>query len=475
MRKVRAVSVGRSSAIAAQPTGPAMLVRVLAIADVLVVALTLAYFTSSELLGAWPSRFWLALCIPVYQALFQLSGLYQSHRLQGAAGVLRPLATAELVGVNLVAFGALPLSGLAALPAILKFAAVNTALLACGRLAIYTLLRYARRHGHDRRHICVIGTWQRADEIAGVLAGHPEWGMTVSVAGIASGDGSHRFLSYPDAEEIAADLGSVLSSRVVDEVVIAVKPEHLAAERATVEACEVHGVLGRVMLDYATGESDAALPDAITSKLVMDGGEEHNGERVFLKRVVDVVGACLGLVGAGPAMLLIATLIRLSSPGPAIFRQRRAGRNGRVFTIYKGRTMVEGADAMMMPATSSITKGPIFKSTEDFRITPIGHFLRRYSLDELPQFFNVLKGDMSLVGPRPLPLKEASAIQGIHRRRFRVLPGLTGIWQVSGRSDVEFERWMEYDLEYIDNWSLGLDLKVLMKTAHVVLTGKGAY
>jgi lipopolysaccharide/colanic/teichoic acid biosynthesis glycosyltransferase len=174
-------------------------------------------------------------------------------------------------------------------------------------------------------------------------------------------------------------------------------------------------------------------------------------------------------------MLLIAILIRLSSSGPVIFKQRRTGLNGRVFTIYKFRTMLDGAEAMMMPAHRSITKGPIFKSSEDYRVTNVGHFLRRYSLDELPQFFNVLKGDMSLVGPRPLPVNEANAIQGVHRRRFRVLPGLTGIWQVSGRSDVEFDRWMKYDLEYVDNWSLGLDFKLLLKTAHVVLTGKGAY
>ncbi len=144
--------------------------------------------------------------------------------------------------------------------------------------------------------------------------------------------------------------------------------------------------------------------------------------------------------------------------------------------MYKFRTMINGAESLVHTVSHrSMTQGPVFKTPQDWRVTNIGRLLRRFSLDEVPQLLNVIKGDMSLVGPRPLPVHESDAIEGEHRRRFSMRPGLTCVWQVSGRSDVNYERWMRYDLEYVDNWSLWLDAKLLLRTIPVVITGKGAY
>jgi len=179
----------------------------------------------------------------------------------------------------------------------------------------------------------------------------------------------------------------------------------------------------------------------------------------------------------GPALLVIIALIKLSSKGPSVFKQTRAGLNGKPFTMYKFRSMRTGAEKEQASlATFNEMTGPVFKITKDPRITPIGRFIRRYSLDELPQLWNVLRGEMSLVGPRPLPVKEVKKFSDdAHRRRHSVRPGLTCLWQVNGRNDItDFDEWVRLDLAYIDQWTLWLDLKIMIATLPVVLFGRGA-
>jgi exopolysaccharide biosynthesis polyprenyl glycosylphosphotransferase len=195
----------------------------------------------------------------------------------------------------------------------------------------------------------------------------------------------------------------------------------------------------------------------------------------FVKRLIDVMVALTLLIVSAPLLLALAAVIKLTSRGPVIFRQERAGFHGRRFDMYKFRTMVAGAEDMLDQVLHlNEMGGPVFKATDDPRLTLVGGFLRRMSLDELPQLLNVLKGDMSLVGPRPLPLYEASRIKGAQRRRLAVRPGVTGLWQVSGRNMVAFEEWMRMDLLYVDQWSLFLDLRILLRTIPCVLSGKGA-
>jgi len=182
------------------------------------------------------------------------------------------------------------------------------------------------------------------------------------------------------------------------------------------------------------------------------------------------------LILAPLAMLPAAIAIRLTSPGPILFRQKRSGLHGRQFTMYKFRSMIDNAEMLRAELEAfNEMSGPVFKIKQDPRVTPIGKFLRKTSIDELPQLWNVLMGDMSLVGPRPLPVIETEAFDPWHRRRLSVKPGLTCLWQISGRSKIGFDQWIKLDLEYIDNWSLALDLKILLRTIPVVISGFGAH
>jgi exopolysaccharide biosynthesis polyprenyl glycosylphosphotransferase len=196
-----------------------------------------------------------------------------------------------------------------------------------------------------------------------------------------------------------------------------------------------------------------------------------------IKQVIDVVGSAVLLLLGWPLLLAVALAIRLTSPGPILFRQKRCGVNGRPFTMLKFRSMQTNAEQRKAELEfMNEMEGPVFKITNDPRITPIGRFLRKYSLDELPQLFNVLRGEMSLVGPRPLPVDEVKRFDDLaYRRRLSVKPGLTCLWQISGRNEVrDFKDWVRLDLEYIDNWSLWLDLKILWWTVPAVLAGSGA-
>jgi exopolysaccharide biosynthesis polyprenyl glycosylphosphotransferase len=192
---------------------------------------------------------------------------------------------------------------------------------------------------------------------------------------------------------------------------------------------------------------------------------------------MDFCGALVALAIVAIPLLLVAVLVKLTSPGPIFFRQQRSGLNGRPFILYKFRTMVTNAEQMKHElAAMNEMSGPVFKLTNDPRITPLGRFLRKFSIDEFPQLFNVLRGEMSLVGPRPLPVDEVKRFHDLaHRRRLSVKPGLTCLWQISGRNNVkDFKDWVRLDLEYIDNWSLWLDCKILCRTVPVVLIGLGA-
>ena len=202
----------------------------------------------------------------------------------------------------------------------------------------------------------------------------------------------------------------------------------------------------------------------------------EDNTKLLIKRIVDVLGGLVGTIISLPIILLTAIPLKLESPGPLIFKQQRVGKNGRIFNIYKLRSMYVDADKRKKELMEkNKMEGHMFKMDDDPRITKVGKFIRKYSIDELPQFWNVLKGDMSLVGTRPPTIDEFEKYESHHKRRLSMKPGITGNWQVSGRSNIQdFEEVVKLDCEYIDNWSLGLDLKILIKTVGVVLTHKGA-
>jgi exopolysaccharide biosynthesis polyprenyl glycosylphosphotransferase len=195
-----------------------------------------------------------------------------------------------------------------------------------------------------------------------------------------------------------------------------------------------------------------------------------------LKRLLDVVVSLFGLVLLSPLLITVAILIKVTSPGPVLFAQKRVGADEKVFLCYKFRSMYVDAEKRQAELEAqNEADGAIFKMKNDPRITPIGRFIRRWSIDELPQLINVLLGEMSLVGPRPLPLRDYELMGELHKKRLAAVPGITGYWQISGRSDLSFEDMVRLDLYYIENWSLSLDIKIILKTVGAVLRGEGAY
>jgi exopolysaccharide biosynthesis polyprenyl glycosylphosphotransferase len=275
-----------------------------------------------------------------------------------------------------------------------------------------------------------------------------------------------------------SQLVATLHEHSVNGVILSAKHAYFEQVESIIRACELEGVEAWLVADFFKTQISRTSFDDFYGRpvLVFRSTPEASWEGV-LKQVIDFVGACVLLVLFSPFFLFAALGIKLSSPGPIIFRQLRSGLNGRPFTIYKFRTMVTDAEQRKHElAAMNEMSGPVFKVTNDPRITRIGRILRKFSIDEFPQLLNVLRGEMSLVGPRPLPVDEVKRFDDFaHRRRLSVKPGLTCLWQISGRNEVkDFKDWVRLDLEYIDNWSLWLDLKILWRTIPIVLAGTGA-
>jgi len=280
-------------------------------------------------------------------------------------------------------------------------------------------------------------------------------------------------------ESSTAELVRLLHETSANYVIINAKHTYFGKVEKVIHACEIEGVEAWLVADFfKTHVSQTTFDDFYGRPvLVFRSAPEASWQGVF-KQALDLAAAFILLVVLTPLVLLpVAVAIRLTTPGPVLFRQKRCGLNGRPFTMLKFRSMVTNAEQRQHElAALNEMGGPVFKVTNDPRITPIGRWLRRYSIDEFPQLINVLRGEMSLVGPRPLPVDEVSRFDDpAHRRRLSVRPGLTCLWQVSGRNEVrDFKDWVRLDLEYIDNWSFWLDLKILWRTIPVVLTGAGA-
>ncbi|HLH29848.1 MAG TPA: sugar transferase [Terriglobia bacterium] len=316
------------------------------------------------------------------------------------------------------------------------------------------------KHGPlDVRHVAVIGNGAAAHEFARTIEGHHFWGL--------------KLIGVFDKGEARA----LLEDGGVDELILVVDRESLAEFTDIFLLCEELGVTARVVLNFFPHSiARMELHEFDGFPLLSFSTTPTNEALMFVRRILDVVLASLILVIFGPlAMLPTAILIKLTSPGPVLFRQKRCGLSGRQFVMYKFRSMVNNAEQLRVELEGlNEMDGPVFKSSRDPRITTVGKVIRRFSIDELPQLFNVLRGDMSLVGPRPPLPEEVVRYERWQRRRLSMKPGMTCLWQISGRNEVSFEDWMKLDLTYIDNWSLLLDLKILLKTVPVVLLGRGA-
>jgi exopolysaccharide biosynthesis polyprenyl glycosylphosphotransferase len=274
-------------------------------------------------------------------------------------------------------------------------------------------------------------------------------------------------------------LADLLHEHSVNGVILNAKHSYFEQVEIAIRTCELEGVEVWLVADFFdTQISRTSLDDFCGRPVLVFRTAPESSWQSVLKRAIDWVGSsALLALFSWNLFPFVALLIKLTSPGPILFRQQRSGLNGRPFTIYKFRTMVTDAEQRQHELSSmNEMSGPVFKVTKDPRITPLGKFLRKFSIDELPQLFNIWRGEMSLVGPRPLPVDEVKRFYDLaHRRRLSVKPGLTCLWQISGRNDVkDFKDWVRLDLEYIDNWSIWLDLKILWRTLPVVFTGAGA-
>ena len=272
-------------------------------------------------------------------------------------------------------------------------------------------------------------------------------------------------------------LEQLLMRDVIDEVVIALPVKSRYEQiQYVIRVCERAGVEAKYAADIF--ESTVAFPryDVDDHRTFVAMQVAPGGWRVVIKRVIDIVGAAAGLVILSPLMLMVAAAIKVTSPGPIVFSHSRCGLGRRPFRMHKFRSMLADADRLQASLEErNEASGPVFKIWDDPRITPLGRFLRKSSIDELPQLWNVLRGDMSLVGPRPLPWRDVDRItRPSDMRRFSMRPGITCLWQIQGRSHLSFERWVELDLDYIDRWSLAVDAEILVKTLPAVLNGKGA-
>ncbi|MFV1951725.1 MAG: sugar transferase [Nitrospinota bacterium] len=419
----------------------------------------------------------LIIIIPIWAVLLKHYGAYNSFRKKEDTEILWIFIKTTGVGIFLLGtvIFFLQLKYTSRI-FILLFGSINLTFLVIQRLILQRVSGFIRNKGLNYRTVLVVGTGKRAREFTNIINLRPELGL--KIIGYVDDD------PVPDDKKAMGDkiigqikdIPGIVKKEIIDEVVIAVPRRFLNHLQDTVHILNQLGIQTIILADLFD------MPDRRANLTRLDGmplltfsSVSHREWDHIAKIITDYAGGALLLILLSPLLLLTALAIRLSSPGPVLFKQTRIGLFGRRFQMYKFRSMINNAEEIKKDLEHlNEMSGPIFKIKKDPRITPIGRFLRKTSLDELPQLINVLKGEMSLVGPRPPLPDEVDKYETWHRKRLSVKPGLTCLWQIYGRNKIDFEKWMELDLRYIDNRSFGMDLKILFKTIPVVLLGIGA-
>ncbi|OVE73489.1 hypothetical protein BVX93_01500 [bacterium B13(2017)] len=361
---------------------------------------------------------------------------------------------------------------------VLIYPALCIIALIASRIFLIAIFRIVRRFGYNQRQMVIVGTGPRGIKHYKKIVKHPEWGFhIIGFITLEKKDILHKELKKFSILGTIDQMESILDKYPVDEVFYVVPRKWLDKIEKSVMICDMFGVTTHIATDlFSIKVSKSTISHFHGLPVLSFNSISTNYSALAFKRTIDILVSTLGIILLLPIFIIIIILIKFESCGPIFFVQNRCGLNGRIFKIYKFRTMVENAEQLKHHLLyKNEQTGPVFKIKTDPRVTRLGKFLRKYSIDEIPQLFNILMGDMSLVGPRPPIPNEVKKYKPWQRRRLSMRPGLTCIWQVSGRNAIKFERWMELDLNYIDNWSLMLDFKLLLKTIPSVLLAKGSH
>ncbi len=405
---------------------------------------------------------------------------YHSHRTEPLRKEVLTVFRVVIVGNVLLATLAflLPLRQLSRAWFIL-FGVLSALLLVLEKIALRVVARYVRAKGLNYRTVLIVGTGRRAIDCARLVVEHKYWGYKI-LGFVSDGhrlpNGWARYRVYGSVPELRRLLERSEFPEIVDEIVFAVTRKKLDEMKQIFLLCEELGIRARVAMNFFQNRLARLEVEELEGiPFLTFTTTPSNETQLAFKRLLDVGVSLLVLGLSLPVIVVAAMAIKITSPGSVVFKQKRIGLNGRIFTLYKFRTMIEDAHERLGDVSHlNEMTGPVFKAKADPRITAVGKILRKFSLDELPQLWNVLKGDMSLVGPRPPIPEEVRSYHRWQRRRLSMKPGLTCLWQVNGRNNIDFDGWMRLDLQYIDNWSPSLDLKILLRTIPAVLLGRGA-
>jgi len=421
---------------------------------------------------------WLFLIIlPLWPMLLEINGLYSSLRIKTLRDIFWIILKSVFLGIAtliLVLF-VLRIQTMSRI-VIVGFGGISLGLIFLKEVAIREILRSLRRRGLNFRSVLVVGGGDKARDIIERINKNVQWGLKITGAVVPDAMAEQKTFYGTKVIGRLSDMSRLLRKNVVDNVIFAAGKEFFSEIEKAVWACETQGVQTWLAADlFKTTIAKAHLDEFAGIPMLVFTTTPQKPWQLFIKWIIDFVGSFILLTILSPLFLAVSVVIKLTSSGPIFFRQERSGLNGRKFMMYKFRSMVSDAEMRRaeLEARNEVS-GPVFKIADDPRITKFGKFIRKTSIDELPQLWNVLTGKMSLVGPRPPIPDEVEKYEDWQRRRLSMKPGLTCIWQIGGRSEVKFDDWMRLDLEYIDNWSLWLDIKILLKTIPVVVIGLGA-
>ena len=433
--------------------------------------------------------FWiLPLSVGLWVGVGIVTGLYREIREEELRrAFLDPLKVAFIATTLLLAFiSALKFEYISRL-LIALYAGLDLAAMVLFRLVGRWVSEPLRRAFAGIRHFLLVGSTPEAHEIAHVIEANESRGMRLFAlvqVGVERAGEAQKGTPAPNFPGLRREypvyslekIPELLRQHVIDEVIFAVSRDELEKLEETLLLCEEEGVRTRLLLSFLPHViSRVHLERLREMSLLTFSTTPESEDLLLLKRVVDFVMALGFLIVLSPLFLVLAILIKLTSRGPVLYRQTRCGLGGRKFTVYKFRSMRADADLLREElAALNEMDGPVFKIKNDPRCTAVGAFMRKFSLDELPQLVNILRGNMAFVGPRPPLPEEVEKYERWQRRRLRMQPGLTCLWALEGRNQLNFKRWMELDLQYIDTWSPSLDWKIILKTIPVVLLGRGA-